>query len=133
MPGLAKATGLRILETWGNETLLLDEDSDAEILVSTTGRIEIRNPERVRNRRGAAKAARAAAAALYMASYCLGCGLCKESCPYNAFTEPLPRINPEKCRACRLCINACPATNQADAVESIVHRLLVEMRRGSRS
>lgn len=133
LPGLAKATGLRILETRGNETLLLDEDSDAEILVSTTGRIEIRNPERIKEVRGAAKAARAVAAALYMASYCLGCGLCKESCPYNAFTEPLPRINPEKCRACRLCINACPATNQADAVESIVHRLLVEMRRGPRS
>ena len=127
LPGLAKATGLRVEKVDSISARLVDEKTRAAILVDRRGRIEVSNLAQGADRRGVAKAARASASILYMASYCLGCGLCAASCPYNAFREPLPLIDPDKCRACRLCINACPATNQAEAVEIIVRNLVSEI------
>ena len=52
---------------------------------------------------------------------CLGCGLCKNKCPYNAieFIENsegflYPQIIKEKCKNCGICYNVCPAINSID-------------------
>ena len=52
---------------------------------------------------------------------CIGCGLCKNKCPYNAieFIENsegflYPQIIKEKCKNCGICYNVCPAINSID-------------------
>ncbi|BEP17209.1 phosphoadenosine phosphosulfate reductase family protein [Pyrofollis japonicus] len=132
LPGLVKATGLEAARISDGEAVLRDPGSGAEMRLSTDGRIELTNAESLRDIRGAAKAVRAAIATIYMASYCLGCGLCEASCPYNAVTKPYPAINAERCTGCRRCINACPATNQADYVEGVVFRLLKQLKTARR-
>ena len=41
---------------------------------------------------------------------CIGFGDCVRVCPYEAIfiCDGVARINPDKCRACKLCINTCP-------------------------
>lgn len=41
---------------------------------------------------------------------CLGFGDCVEKCEYNAIfiCDGVARINPDSCRACKMCINTCP-------------------------
>ena len=41
---------------------------------------------------------------------CLGFGDCAAVCPYEAIflCDGVARINPDKCRACKLCIKTCP-------------------------
>lgn len=41
---------------------------------------------------------------------CLGLGDCVNACPYHAIhiCDGVARINPETCRACKMCINTCP-------------------------
>ncbi len=41
---------------------------------------------------------------------CLGLGDCVKKCPYNAIhiCDGVARINPELCKACKMCISACP-------------------------
>ncbi|MGN0443497.1 MAG: RnfABCDGE type electron transport complex subunit B [Acutalibacteraceae bacterium] len=41
---------------------------------------------------------------------CLGFGDCAEKCPYEAIfiCDGVARINPDRCRACKMCINTCP-------------------------
>ena len=41
---------------------------------------------------------------------CIGFGDCAEVCPYDAIfiCDGVARINPDKCRACKKCIAACP-------------------------
>lgn len=42
---------------------------------------------------------------------CLGFASCEKACPFGAISmgdDNLPRIDPEKCTACRKCIAACP-------------------------
>ncbi len=41
---------------------------------------------------------------------CIGFGDCVEVCPYDAIfiCDGVARINPDKCRACKKCINTCP-------------------------
>lgn len=41
---------------------------------------------------------------------CIGFGDCAEVCPYDAIfiCDGVARINPDKCRACKKCINSCP-------------------------
>ncbi len=42
---------------------------------------------------------------------CIGYGSCSRACPFDAITmneENLPVVNPEKCRACGKCVEACP-------------------------
>lgn len=41
---------------------------------------------------------------------CIGFGDCVAVCPYEAIfiCDGVARINPDKCRACKMCINTCP-------------------------
>lgn len=41
---------------------------------------------------------------------CIGFGDCVEACPYDAIfiCDGVARINPDNCRACKLCIKTCP-------------------------
>ncbi len=41
---------------------------------------------------------------------CIGFGDCVRVCPYEAIfiCDGVARINPDKCRACKMCINTCP-------------------------
>lgn len=41
---------------------------------------------------------------------CLGFGDCVKKCPYEAIfiCDGVARINPDRCRACKMCINTCP-------------------------
>ena len=41
---------------------------------------------------------------------CIGFGDCVEVCPYEAIfiCDGVARINPDKCRACQLCVKTCP-------------------------
>ena len=41
---------------------------------------------------------------------CIGFGDCVEVCPYDAIfiCDGVARINPDKCRACKMCIKTCP-------------------------
>ena len=41
---------------------------------------------------------------------CIGFGDCVKTCPYEAIfiCDGVARINPENCRACKMCINTCP-------------------------
>jgi ferredoxin-type protein NapF len=55
------------------------------------------------------------------------CMVCDEYCPYNAIEEhmigdvPCPVVNPDKCRGCGACENACPAFRAGKAI--FVHAL----------
>ena len=41
---------------------------------------------------------------------CTGCGLCADTCAYNAIhVETYPEIDPYACRLCGSCVQACPA------------------------
>lgn len=44
---------------------------------------------------------------------CIPCNPCEKSCPFGAITigeniNNLPTLNPEKCRACSVCMTHCP-------------------------
>lgn len=41
---------------------------------------------------------------------CVGFGDCVEACPFDAISlcDGIARINPARCRACRLCVKTCP-------------------------
>ena len=41
---------------------------------------------------------------------CIGFGDCIEACPYDAIhiCDGVARINPDKCKACKMCIKTCP-------------------------
>lgn len=41
---------------------------------------------------------------------CLGCGTCRDICPFDAIdmVNGIPVVNKEKCTACRKCIEICP-------------------------
>lgn len=55
---------------------------------------------------------------IILPNYCKGCGLCLVKCPVNAISwdtkilnylsRPIPKINLEKCIACKICENICP-------------------------
>lgn len=46
---------------------------------------------------------------------CIGCGTCRKVCQFDAVRmiergdKKLPAINPDKCNACRVCVDKCPS------------------------
>lgn len=60
----------------------------------------------------------------------LYCMMCQASCPYSAISEverkgvPCPVVNPDRCRGCGACQNACPARPPAIVVKACPRRTL---------
>lgn len=92
--------------------------------VCPTGAIRKLTEEQKRNRQiGIARVRRSACLAWADKEHCM---VCDEYCPYKAiktdFAEdglPRPVVEPETCRGCGACQNACPATK--DGVAIVIH------------
>ncbi len=58
---------------------------------------------------------------------CIGCGKCEKTCKFEAITiaNNLAYIDPEKCKACGMCVAECPtgAIHCTAAVQTVVEKL----------
>ena len=61
-------------------------------------------------------------------SKCIGCGICLESCPFDAIfmVDNKAQIDKHKCRECRKCLDVCPTEAIEVRSEPIVEPILVQ-------
>lgn len=107
-----------------------EESCNACSQTCPTGAIRtLTHDEKHRTQIGSAKVKKGRCLAWADNQYCM---VCDEYCPYNAIDVhmkgdiPCPIINPDKCRGCGACENACPAFRAGKAV--FVHPLQPQKR-----